>query len=331
MASLPTAVEGTAEFWQAVLDYLSSAEGKLSRAFVRAVRSAQEGFDTERVSALIQNGEYDAAVSLVLGTGTGDAALFIGLRIAVAEVALLAATSLASGKLALGTIQPLAHLDTLAPEVVHAIRTATMSTVQGITAETQVALRDVLTTYMSAGAHPYDAAIQMRDALGLTTRDAKAALNFRRELEAGDKSALNRALRDKRGDHALVHGTELKADQIDSRVAAYERRLLKHRAETVAITEAARALNIGASVAWSNAFGGVGSFVRRRWIVAPDERTCTACIETAATNAGGVLPNQPFATPYGPVAMPPLHPRCRCMVTYELDLAAAVTARVTGQ
>ena len=99
-------------------------------------------------------------------------------------------------------------------------------------------------------------------------------------------------------------------------VAAYERKYLRYRSQTIARTEALRATNFGVQDAWRQAIAtgkATESLVRRQWVVAKDERLCEVCAPIPKLNGKRGVPfGQPFATPKGPVMMPPLHPGCRC-------------------
>ena len=324
-AAATRATDPDEAFWKLVLDFLRPAEGRLARAFQRAVREARAGILADDIALLIRAGDLDAAVTLMLGPGVANQSLFIGLRIAVAEAALNTATAMSAGtlKVGLGTMPGSVLLDTLSPHVVSAIRTATMASVQDVTNTTRAALRTTLHDTMVAGLHPYESVHRMTGVLGLTDRDAIAVRNYRRELETGSGASVNRALRDKR----LSVGRELSADEVERRVAGYADRLLRHRAETISITEAARAFNIGQHIAWTEAarHGRVEpQYIRRKWLIAPDERTCPVCRAIVDLNADGVGVNEPFQTPDGPYLMPPKHPRCRCVVILDVKLTDLV-------
>lgn len=135
-----------------------------------------------------------------------------------------------------------------------------------------------------------------------------------------------RRLRDFRYDKtlqaAIKSGKPLTKEQIDQMVEAYTRKMLKYRAETIATTEAIRAAHMGNLEIWRQAIdqGIVKSdLIRRKWIVAKDERTCLICRPIPGLNKGlegyGIKWGEKFKlTDGGSVAMPGAHPRCRCTV-----------------
>ena len=121
---------------------------------------------------------------------------------------------------------------------------------------------------------------------------------------------------------AMQTGKPLTPEQIDKMVAAYARKYKAFRARTIARTEAIRANNMGIQDAWRQAIesGKVSeSLVRRQWIVARDERLCEICAPIPRLNPKvGVKQGQPFATPKGPMSMPPAHPNCRCTMVIRM-------------
>jgi hypothetical protein len=191
----------------------------------------------------------------------------------------------------------------------------------------------------------------LKQIVGLTEKQAQAVANFRAELETfherktgggyglGKKidrvngaqvfkpdasgkpkdGILERRLRDFRFDgqlkRAAAQGKPLTEAQIDKMVTAYANKFRKFRANTIARTESMRALSMGTQEAWRQAAmeGKVDeTLIRRFWKVAHDERTCEVCAPVPGMNPDGVGLAVPFATPKGPVMLPPLHPNCRC-------------------
>lgn len=178
--------------------------------------------------------------------------------------------------------------DLINPEAVlwSQIHSATMVT--SVSDETRRAIRSAITRALSLGADPRDVARQIHDLIGLTERDALAVGNLRtRLIEEGRSDA-----------------------QIERMVARYAARLLRRRAETIAIHETMTAANRGQEALWSNAVGDgllVASEWERKWIIARDERTCKLCRPLDGKRApmlGGSFE--------GGVVYPPRHVRCRC-------------------
>jgi hypothetical protein len=230
--------------------------------------------------------------------------------------------------------------------------------IREIDAGTREAVRAALAEGMKAGKGASATAVSVREAVGLTERQSKAVANYRRELETmhlkrsaqgwklgGEIDRRNgrqifrpgedgrpkdgidqRRLRDFRYDGATQRALEsrkpLKPEQIERMVAAYQRKYLKFRAETIARTESIRALAAGANEAWRQAIASGqinGNLVRKIWRVSPDERLCKICKDIPAMNPRrGVRIDAPFKTTLGPMFLPPAHPNCRCSPVYRL-------------
>lgn len=193
-------------------------------------------------------------------------------------------------------------------------------------------IRDIVRTEVVAGVNPRDTARRIRGSIGLTARQERAVTNFRRMLEQGDPSALDRALRDKRFDgsirRAIAGDKELSQAQIDKMVNRYRERYIKYRSEVIGRTEAIRAISGGADeYIRSQIDAGLidARQVRREWQPTRDGRTREAHIAIPRMNPEGVGLDEPFASPLGPIRFPadPLTDpansiQCRCAVTIRV-------------
>jgi Phage Mu protein F like protein len=165
----------------------------------------------------------------------------------------------------------------------------------------------------------------IKQTIGLTPRQAAAVQNFRRLLENGDAAALDRVLRDRRFDASVqraIDGGTLDPAQIDRMVERYAERYVAHRAKVIANTETLRAANAGRRAAWEQFADRRGlddSDVLRFWQTATDERVCPVCSAIPGMNPDGVPLDGMYATPIGPLMMPPdPHPSCRCGERFAL-------------
>jgi hypothetical protein len=308
-----------------------------------ALVAALESGDIGRVLALIS---MDAAVPAMAAAQDG---LQDGVYAAGALTASAIAPRLSGAAFA---------FDRLNPTLIRWLQTYSLGLIRQITDSTREGIRSYLIAGMTEGANPKDVARQIKQVVGLTERQAQAVANFRRELETfhqrrtgggyllgskpdkvngtqvfrPDEDGLpmdgitERRLRDFRFDgqlkRAATTGRPLSPEQIDKMVAAYARKYKAYRARTIARTEAIRANNMGIQEAWRQAIeaGKVSeSLVRRQWIVARDERLCEICAPIPRLNPKhGVKQGQPFATPKGPMSMPPAHPNCRCTMVIRM-------------
>lgn len=103
------------------------------------------------------------------------------------------------------------------------------------------------------------------------------------------------------------------ADRVDRLVREKSERLRVYRSRMIALTEAARAVQLGQMEAWRQAeeLGWVDGSDRKRWVTARDERTCRFCAPLDGVEVGlhGL-----WQTGRGPVEYPSLvHPFCRCV------------------
>lgn len=221
-----------------------------------------------------------------------------------------------------GQVLLAATFDQFNPQAAVAAQQYGAKNIRQVTDQLRGLVREVTTQGIQLGEGPAATARVLRGSLGLTARQRQAVVNYRRYLEEGDPVVLERALRDRRHDPLLRRMLEgkvtLSKDQIDAQVAAYERRYLKYRAETIARTEALNALHLGNQAAWQQAVDrGMVRSVLGFWHVARDERTCPVCAPVPRMNPNGVPFGGQFATPTGLVSGPTLHPDCRCVVFYR--------------
>jgi hypothetical protein len=164
----------------------------------------------------------------------------------------------------------------------------------------------------SLGLSPDDIVDDIRQAVGLTARQAQAVLNYRDALETLDGDALDRQLRnfleDDTVQDAIDSGTPLDGSMVDKLVQDYTDNHLDYRADTIARTEWTRAANYGLQDAYEQAIDrGVfpSSAVRQYWRIALDEKTCDVCKSILNINPDGVEIGEPFRSTDGDVDAPP--------------------------
>lgn len=165
--------------------------------------------------------------------------------------------------------------------------------VTGITDETRLAIRGVVTDAFRFGGHPREQARTIRTMIGLTQRSTKAVANYEAALKEEARPA----------------------DQVERMVERYRQRQLKIRATNIARTETLSASNAAQLTAWNGAADkGLlnRATLRIQWLTTPDDRLCHQCAPVPGLNEDGIALGGAFKTPIGPVKMPPLHPSCRC-------------------
>lgn len=188
-----------------------------------------------------------------------------------------------------------------------------------IEATAQATAEQIVSDGLASGLSPDVIARALRETIGLSIREATAVENYRRALQGGGRTALQRALRDRRFDGAVRRG-DIPPEQIERMVQRYADRFRAFRASRLAITESLRAANQGRRAAWAQYIDrtGIGNDgVRRFWLTAGDELVCPICSAIPGLNPNGVAFNEPFQTPIGDLMGPPEpHPLCRCSEQY---------------
>jgi hypothetical protein len=214
--------------------------------------------------------------------------------------------------------------DPLDNATVNAQRAAAQATVQRIETGTDATAQRIVTTGLAQRRSTETIARDLRASLGLTQRESDAIQAYRRALEGGGRSGLNRALRDPRYDaglrRAADRGEVLDQARIDRMVQRYADRYRAFRADTIARTEAMQAANDGRRDAWRQYIdrtGRDGTEVRRFWLTAGDELVCPVCRAIPVWNEFGVPMDGTYDTPDGPMDGPLAHPLCRCSERYE--------------
>lgn len=217
--------------------------------------------------------------------------------------------------------------DSFAPEVQDAIRQAQDDLIQQLEDDARDAIDTIISDGVMAGTDIEEVAANVKDMIGLTDTQAKAALNYQRMLENLDPGALQRALRNTDFDAVLQHsidaGADLSDDAIENMVSDYIDNYLDYRAATIAQTESSRAAAAGLHDAYSQAIdrGAMdGDSVRRHWLLG--DNPCPIC-ESIVDNSepDGVGVDEQFDSEDGPVDDPPVHPSCECSVDYVTDLS----------
>ena len=192
-------------------------------------------------------------------------------------------------------------------------------------------IQETVSNAVAQGLPPATVARRVKEVVGLTATQAQHVVNYRAELENLDGNALGRQLRDKRYDgvvrRAIEAGSPLTEYQVDRMVAAYQRKYIARRAETIARTESIRAVNQGQFDAVRQAvqngeYGDVD--VEKIWIATKDSKTRDTHRALDGQVARGL--NGMFISPSGAMLMHPHDPNapaeeiinCRCTMAIRL-------------
>lgn len=289
----------------------SRLEPSLRRAFLDYARALSPESLAELVR-LIEAGDLDAAVSYLTGSPRALAAA-TAVRASYAGGIIRTVGNIVRDIAADSPRRLVIASPVASPHLIAAVRRWEDGAFRRVANDVRDGIRETIAAELARGVNPRTVATQLKSGVstGLTAYDRKIVNSFREQLESGRiADAQRRTLRDRR-----LSLKNLTPEKIDAAVAAYERKLIAHRAETFARTAAMQAANEASGIGWREAVaqGAVlQAELRRYWIVAADERLCPTCSPVPGLNQQGVGLDDLFTTPNGPVMHPPLHPRCRC-------------------
>jgi DNA topoisomerase-1 len=166
--------------------------------------------------------------------------------------------------------------------------------------DAKAAVRTIIADGIEKGRSVGDTADLLKDAVGLTDRQAGALLDYEEQLDAEG----------------------LSKSEIRDELAARAEEMTDARAETIARTETMAAANEGQQELWNQAIenGLLTGREMKEWIYTPDGNACPDCEELD----GQTVPvDEEF-----PDGDPPLHPNCRC--TFGISASDERTLRAAG-
>ena len=161
-----------------------------------------------------------------------------------------------------------------------------------MTEATKDAIRAIIERGFTEGLTPQQMGMEIRQIVGLTSRQAQAVLNFKGSL--------------------IANGVE--GDLLTARVEKYAAAQLRYRGTMIARTETLTASNAGQRETWLQARekGLLPSSQKRGWVLTPDGRLCTVLCEPMDGAEVGL--DEPWTLSDGRSVMIPqqAHPDCRC-------------------
>lgn len=262
---------------EAILRVADALAPELREAFMAAVDALRGSARAADLEVALASGSVDVLEDLLDFVGF-DAAL----TDAIGTAAFEAATTFADVR---GTF------DLLNPEAVNFARARAAEQVSGITENTRLALRQIVTDAVEQGTDVRTLARRVRSHLGLTPQQAGAVERYRATL-VKNGTAPGRAER----------MASIQAD-----------RFLDARATTIARTESIRAANAGQQLLYDGyqRKGILPRWALKEWITAKDERTCPVCRPMDGQQVlvkDGEFQGAGLAR----VSHPPIHSCCRC-------------------
>lgn len=322
------------------LDEMMNALQKAADSYVPSLRNAfldaiKEIRDNLASLDLIQQALLSQSIDSIL-TATGidklDPLLFgIGLNNDSYVFSTQAQSAFAAGATAaIGNLdvfrQKGASFNPLGERAVSVLRNRGSQMISDLTQTSKLGVRSVIERVITEGINPVKASAEIRQLIGLTSSQATAVTNFRRQLESQknlglmspDKRRLNAV------EQAMVRRHMKEGNftdkNINDMVERYYQSLLNQRAITIARTESMSAVNAGQNEMWEQ---GLDSGIfddnvdRKFWIVTPDDRLRATHAAIPRMNPNGVKIRSMFLTPFGPVYSPGDYNsnliNCRCI------------------
>lgn len=277
--------------WQSLLDLASRLEPRLARAYIEAINRLRAKVNATAIARAIaeQRPHFIPSATLPLLEQAMDPAIGI-VTDAIRQSGQMTADRLKDG-LGVGM-----RFDLTNPLAVEVARQTAAGMVTNISAETRLALQNVIRRAIEDGITYRDSAALIRQMVGLTARDSQAVLNLRASLvELG-----------------------LSREKVLAQVQRYAAKKLRERSLTIARTELINSMTGGQVAAWRQATekGLLPQDAMMRWMTTPDDRLCERCLamDGKTVSIWGSFPG----------GNPARHPRCRCVLVLAI---AAVAAR----
>lgn len=253
-----------------LLRVLDGAEPELRDEFLAMVAILSDSFTLAEIAAMVESGQFGPLLLSVDRNARALASVYNDNWLAAGDSA---------AEFLNGHVSVVVNFDMLNERAVRAMRENQLRLVQGLVQGQRDTIRTALLDGQLRGANPIEVARAIRDSLGLTPYQLRVIENYRRALETGSSSAVDRALRDRRFDRtveAAIRGDrKLSQDQIDKMVERYRERWVKYRAEVVGRTEGLRATHQGNQAMYQQAIdeGLLDPFsLERKWTPARDAR-----------------------------------------------------------
>lgn len=269
--------------WKAIQKIADQLEPELRQNFLAAIAELRDRINIDALVRALSEGRLS---SVALAAGKLPADLTSAVQVVNHAFAVVGAKAAAQLSDALDFR---IRFDVVNPFAVKAAETNAARLVTAITSETEAAIRAVIVRAFRDGIAPRDVAVLLRPLIGLTERQALAVINYRE----------------------MLVGSGLTPARVQVLVERYAARLLRQRAVTIARTEIISASTQGQLALWRQAQRDeqLTKTATKVWIVTPDDRLCPSC---ASIDGVEILVRDRFETPYGLIAGPPMHPKCRC-------------------
>lgn len=229
-----------------MLNLLSHGDAELRRTWTEVVDYMRRTHQLEEIQRLIEQGRYEEITNVVQRAAERLAQEWAR-QFAAAAMAAAHSISEESGRLI--------SYDTTNSFATRALDLRRLEIVTDLTAEQRQLIQQVIARGLQDGKNPLQVARDLRSSVGLTPAQEQIVANYEQALRRGDFASVRaRQLHDDRFNQALQQGRILTEDQIDRMVDRYRQNWINLRAETIARTEALRALHEGTAELFRQAF-----------------------------------------------------------------------------
>lgn len=230
---------------------------RLKAAFLKSIEEIRNGAQIEQIARMIEQGDVDGAIRAV-GLDPVQFRTFDRTFSQAYEAGGNATQNLIPVIRDTQGLRVVFQFNIRNPRAEDYLRRHAANFVRDIYDDQRQMIRNHLEAGMSRGLNPRTVALDLvgrvnirgvrsGGVIGLTDSQASWVRNYANELENDLPASLTRNLRDQRFDRAVLRaidsGEGLSAELRQKMVTAYENRALRYRAETIARTEAMRALH----------------------------------------------------------------------------------------
>lgn len=215
------------------------------------------------------------------------------------------------------------------PEAVRWAQDHAGSLVSGIVDQNKLAIRQIISTAMAQGGHPYDTAQLIQHTIGLAPRQVTAVGNFRAGLlEAIDNGSSPSSLAGRFGLSPVRYPGQMTPGRVEEFTRKYADNQLQWRARTIARTETMTAANYGQQGLWESMMGNgfLEPTARKVFIVTDDDRLCEECASYDGQTVEVIGGSFSSDLSDGTVEQPPIHGNCRCTTGLEEEASSGVVA-----
>ncbi len=250
---------------------LDKTEIEIRDGLIAAILSAKGSSTLDELARLIEQGMFEEALTFAAGAGA--------VSVADGYAAVFTLAGRDTAEFLQDVLDVVVGFNQVNQRAVNVMQGERLRLINGFTAEQRNATRTAIVDGMTRGLNPIEQARNFRSSIGLTGFQQNAVINYRQLLEQGSTDALRRELRDRRFDgtvrRASSTGRPIPVGTIDRMVERYGERYLVFRTNTIARTEALRAVHQGTDESFRQAIDlGLidGASLVRTWVTARDER-----------------------------------------------------------